>query len=407
MTSLHITRRKFLRHSAVGGGHDACNPHRTWRQNSPDSPEGRRRPARLDRSGNHSGGRQRHRVRHLPVSQPKSDDGFAFSLTTHGDDGGMCSNAWVGGEYSYEYKKYMFTANCPADNQAQHYVMFTLLKAFDSGNQWTVLDRKYKVEVIGEYAVNGTSFADCIKVMVDNSNDSDESLKGTGYFILAKGIGMVQMVFDRDNGHHVLFEYVEHGQQTPYTLCGSLSNTAGGSVEGLVVQISNCDNAVKSSVDTNGQFTISVFGPDALLRIGYDDDGNGEFDVDDYPEYPKEFYVNCLTSQVSTLDSGLDLQVNTDDCESTDNDGDGVANEEDNCPDIANEDQANDDSDSHGDACDNCQYVNNDEQTDTDGDGIGDVCDNCRVHANPDQLDSDEDCDEPPYLEEDPLLNPC
>ena len=399
------------------------------------------------------------------VSQPKSNAGFAFTLTKNGNDGGTFSNSWLGGRYSCEYKKYMFDTKCPVDNQANHYSMFTILKAFDSGNQWTVLDKKYRVEVIGEQSVNGTSFNDCIKVTVDNSKDSDDYLKGNGHCILAKGIGIVQMVFNRENGHNILFEYMEHGQQTLYTLCGTLSNTAGESVEGLVVQISNCDNAVKSAVDTDGRFTISVFGPDAVLRVGYDDDGNGEFNPDDYPDYPKEFHVNCLTSEVTTSDSGLDLQVNIgDDCESLDNDGDGVPDNEDNCPDIPNVDQTNSDGDYHGDACDNCPDVDNEDQADTDenwigdacevidndgdgdgipddqdncpyipntdqangdgdshgdvcdncpdlrnedqmdndADGIGNVCDNCQNVANPDQRDSDGDCYEPPYSREDP-----
>jgi len=42
------------------------------------------------------------------VSQPKSNAGFAFTLTKNGNDGGTFSNSWLGGEYSCEYKKYMF-----------------------------------------------------------------------------------------------------------------------------------------------------------------------------------------------------------------------------------------------------------------------------------------------------------
>ena len=48
-----------------------------------------------------------------------------------------------------------------------------------------------------------------------------------------------------------------------------------------------------------------------------------------------------------------------------DSDGDGVSDNYDNCPDIANSDQANADGDGAGDACD----------PDSDGDGAGDVCD--------------------------------
>lgn len=69
-----------------------------------------------------------------------------------------------------------------------------------------------------------------------------------------------------------------------------------------------------------------------------------------------------------------------------DQDGDGVADEADNCPAIGNADQANSDGDSAGDACDNCSLVDNENQRDTDGDGHGNRCDgdfsnDCVVNA--------------------------
>jgi hypothetical protein len=72
-----------------------------------------------------------------------------------------------------------------------------------------------------------------------------------------------------------------------------------------------------------------------------------------------------------------------------DQDLDGVNDDVDNCPSVANGDQANNDADAQGDACDadddndglldvadNCRLVANADQRDTDGDGAGDVCDN-------------------------------
>jgi hypothetical protein len=80
-----------------------------------------------------------------------------------------------------------------------------------------------------------------------------------------------------------------------------------------------------------------------------------------------------------------------------DDDGDGIGNDCDNCPETFNPDQADADGDLLGDACDdcvdpdgdgrgnpgypsagcpddNCPYVYNPDQADADGDGIGDVC---------------------------------
>lgn len=115
-----------------------------------------------------------------------------------------------------------------------------------------------------------------------------------------------------------------------------------------------------------------------------------------------------------------------------DSDCDGVPNGSDNCPGVANPDQADADHDGRGDACDacpadpandadgdgvcgnvdNCPTTPNANQLDTDGDGIGDACDNgcpagpgndadgdgvgnacdnCPFVANPDQRDTDGD----------------
>jgi kumamolisin len=58
-----------------------------------------------------------------------------------------------------------------------------------------------------------------------------------------------------------------------------------------------------------------------------------------------------------------------------DGDGDGIGDDADNCPAVANPDQKDRDGDGIGDACDNCPTLCNTDQTDTDNDGAGDVCD--------------------------------
>lgn len=59
----------------------------------------------------------------------------------------------------------------------------------------------------------------------------------------------------------------------------------------------------------------------------------------------------------------------------TDTDGDGVADNVDNCVNVANTNQADADNDGVGDACDNCPNAANPTQSDNDLDGLGDACD--------------------------------
>jgi len=84
-------------------------------------------------------------------------------------------------------------------------------------------------------------------------------------------------------------------------------------------------------------------------------------------------------------------------------DGDGVPNDSDNCPLIANPNQSDVDGDQVGDVCDNAPNDFNPDQEDVDFDGIGDVVDNCPTNFNPDQTDTDGDglgnvCDVNPTL---------
>ena len=100
--------------------------------------------------------------------------------------------------------------------------------------------------------------------------------------------------------------------------------------------------------------------------------------------------------------ANLDKDALGDVCD-TDKDGDTVLNDVDNCPSIANTDQANLDKDTFGDVCDadrdGDKVLNEDdafpddatESKDTDKDLIGDNADNCPAVANKDQADLDED----------------
>ena len=95
-----------------------------------------------------------------------------------------------------------------------------------------------------------------------------------------------------------------------------------------------------------------------------------------------------------------------------DGDGDGLADDADNCPQTYNPLQEDADWDSVGDACDNCPLTYNPFQEDQDGDGLGDLCDNCPEVGNPGQEDADGDgvgdaCDLCPATPSGTLVSAC
>lgn len=75
------------------------------------------------------------------------------------------------------------------------------------------------------------------------------------------------------------------------------------------------------------------------------------------------------------IGSGCNLTLGLDETALTDNDGDRALDGDDNCPAIANADQADEDRDGVGDVCDNCPILLNPLQEDVDEDRVGDDCD--------------------------------
>lgn len=77
---------------------------------------------------------------------------------------------------------------------------------------------------------------------------------------------------------------------------------------------------------------------------------------------------------VNTADLTLLLGNFGADC-TPDSDSDGIDDPADNCPFVANPDQADSDADGVGDLCDNCPTTSNPGQEDSNANGIGDACD--------------------------------
>jgi len=107
----------------------------------------------------------------------------------------------------------------------------------------------------------------------------------------------------------------------------------------------------------------------------------------------------CYPNQEDADGDGVGNACN----DADDADGDEYADNLDNCPLVANQDQSDVDGDEVGDVCDNAPNDPNPDQSDVDTDGVGDIIDNCSTIPNSNQEDTDGDgqgdaCDANPTL---------
>ena len=112
-----------------------------------------------------------------------------------------------------------------------------------------------------------------------------------------------------------------------------------------------------------------------------DIDGDGVINDDDYRPFDAEIQIPPGDEDAGPVVNDAGVPEDSGTMVIQDRDGDGVADDFDNCPDIANEVQEDDDADGIGNYCD----------TDWDNDGVDDLIDNCYGLANPDQADQNGD----------------
>lgn len=152
----------------------------------------------------------------------------------------------------------------------------------------------------------------------------------------------------------------------------------------------NLDNAYAFAVGVvfaRAAATSDRDAPEAALQLALNTAGAALAGGDALP--------SALAEQLAAAEAGLDvaavqaaldarlaalgLPPGPDLRRALDQDFDGVANHDDNCPQASNADQADGDGDGIGDACDLCPGAAGDQ----DGDGVQDGCDNCPDVANP------------------------
>ena len=175
---------------------------------------------------------------------------------------------------------------------------------------------------------------------------------------------------------------------TPTEICNGLDDNGDGltdegcpctgdhgvcAVEGIMESLP--DGSPSCSTDVGGSEDQSS--PEVCNGLDDDCDGN----TDEGCAAPSAEVCNGLDDDHDGFtDEGSSICPTGQSCNAAgsctgDRDRDTVTDAADNCPDVANVDQADFDHDGIGDACDNCVVVANASQADVDGDHVGDACD--------------------------------
>ena len=195
-----------------------------------------------------------------------------------------------------------YVAGIPGTTQAQLFRRLLVLpRHVTDGQEESDPDGVlYRYEVLDPATIGGESRE---RLRIDTIIDGDAAdalsnnipakyYEGSGFVVLAEGIGAVQGRFDRADGSTFSFDYAgEHGIQAKHTLTGTVEDTDGPvsgryvTLDGVVGQFTAGETAYEDPLPgartgANGGFELAVYGPVARLFIGRDSNDDGRLDLD-------------------------------------------------------------------------------------------------------------------------------
>ncbi len=163
---------------------------------------------------------------------------------------------------------FYYGAGVPAGNQA-HYprILAALPATFSGGESFTV-----------DWNVYGP---------VDYT--------GSGYAILAPGVGIVESSFTRGDGSLNSYVYQETQDFVLNTISGTVT-TDGEAAAGYVIALRTFNITSWDVTDSSGNFSLEAYGPDVPVFIGVDNDGDSSIDYDKPTgDHPKRYTIRNVT----------------------------------------------------------------------------------------------------------------
>jgi len=204
------------------------------------------------------------------VIQHSEGDAFLMTITSIGDPSSQFYDSSI--HYRVHQGRIVYGMGCPIGNQGWHWLLFSLPLTFGDGDAWQLDQKLYKISWIGDLKIGTKTYEDCVKIHVDNSKEEEAPLiRGEGEIYLSKGIGMIKYDFSRSSfGGDFSAEIVEHGLLERRTISGRLMIVGETPAVGYRVGVTGCGRGsdIAANTDSQGRFSIDVFGHTIVLRYG-------------------------------------------------------------------------------------------------------------------------------------------